>query len=238
MPWPGSSASAATTTVLMAEHDRGFDEDRWQRLPRALRRSQRSAALCWCRASSTRTGQPRPRRRLGRSSLPRRRTSQPRSCSRMRLAKGGAAMFAHPERREAWRLLDDHRRIAISSESRSGTASTTAGRRDGWELDLCERHPGLVPFFGLDFHTRRQLFPMGMLIDVEAPARRRPSVERSARAIAAAPLPSGSTGDRLTQGPGYGSGPICRSVAAIYAPGGASLASLSGPGVRLARIRA
>jgi hypothetical protein len=75
-------------------------------------------------------------------------------------AASAFAMLAHPARRDAWR--------ALSAECLALASAVEVWNRkyDGWAasavaLELASRH-GLAPFVGLDFHTARQFFPLGM----------------------------------------------------------------------------
>jgi len=79
---------------------------------------------------------------------------------------GGVAVFAHPSRKEAWRLLDPYwaeRLVGIELWNR---------KYDGWAPSdtspaLLESS-GAVPFAGLDFHTDRQSFPLTMALELKA----------------------------------------------------------------------
>jgi hypothetical protein len=78
---------------------------------------------------------------------------------------GGVAVLAHPSRRDAWQSVTaswTDRLLGIEAWNR---------KYDGWAPGkdaaalLTRTH--CVPFVGLDFHTRRQMFPLGMTLDVE-----------------------------------------------------------------------
>lgn len=186
--------------VLMAEHDRGFDEERW--------RAYREA----CAAASA----------LGTLLVPGIEYSDPGNLAHVAVwgdlpflgegrvtgklladafAGGGAAVFAHPGRREAGRLLDDLEvshlvGIEVWNRKYDGWAPGPAGTR------LCQRYSEVVPYFGLDFHTRRQFHPMGMLVDVEGPETAE-SIVAGLRTGRCRPFAFGIEGRRLMQGPGY-----------------------------------
>jgi hypothetical protein len=79
-------------------------------------------------------------------------------------AAGGIAVLAHPARRKAAELYD------------SAWANSLLGievwnrKTDGWApsraaFPLLER-TSLVPFVGMDFHTRNQIFPLAMELDL------------------------------------------------------------------------
>jgi hypothetical protein len=186
--------------VLMAEHDRGFDDDRWRAYRQECAAASASGALLVPgieysdRANLVHVaiwgdlpflGEGRPTAELLADAV----------------AEGGAAMFAHPERRQAWRLLEE---IAVSDLV---GIEVWNRKYDGWApgrrgSELCEGHAGVAPFFGLDFHTRRQFHPMGMLIDVvgaQSPA----SMVEALCAGRCRPFAYGIDGMRLMRGPGY-----------------------------------
>jgi hypothetical protein len=82
-------------------------------------------------------------------------------------AAGGIAVFAHPSRKEAWKRFD------------SNCASNLLGieiwnrKTDGWApsrtaIPLIQR-TSLIPFVGLDFHSRRQFFPLTTELNIESP---------------------------------------------------------------------
>ena len=80
-------------------------------------------------------------------------------------AAGGIAVLAHPSRRDAWK--------SFQPEWAEGLLGIEVWNRkyDGWAPsqtapDLVGRS-GAVPFVGLDFHTKRQTFPLTMTIDLQ-----------------------------------------------------------------------
>lgn len=80
---------------------------------------------------------------------------------------GGLAVLAHPTRREAWKSFDSHwrsRLLGIEAWNR---------KYDGWAPSRTApallNDAGAVPFVGLDFHTRRQSFPLAMALELEGP---------------------------------------------------------------------
>jgi hypothetical protein len=80
---------------------------------------------------------------------------------------GGLAVLAHPARRGAWESLTpkwQQRLLGIEVWNR---------KYDGWApsergVSLVSQ-AGRIPFVGLDFHTQRQLFPLGMTLGLEGP---------------------------------------------------------------------
>ena len=76
----------------------------------------------------------------------------------------GLAVFAHPSRREAWKTFEPawgDRLLGIEIWNR---------KYDGWAPSKTAPallgSTGAIPFVGLDFHTARQSFPLGMALDV------------------------------------------------------------------------
>lgn len=65
-----------------------------------------------------------------------------------------------------------------------------------------------MPFVGLDFHTRRQLFPLAMLLEVEGPASVA-AVYASLRAHACYPSALGLPESQIVRG---GAAAICRQA--------------------------
>lgn len=76
---------------------------------------------------------------------------------------GGAAVFAHPARRSAWQRFDPQWAellvgIELWNRKTDGVAPGVEARR------LLSKYPTLLPFYGLDFHRNRQLFPLFMMV--------------------------------------------------------------------------
>ena len=79
-------------------------------------------------------------------------------------AAGGLAVLAHPSRRDAWQSFDPYwagRLLGIEVWNR---------KYDGWAPSQAAptllQMGGAIPFVGLDFHTRRQSFPLAMALDI------------------------------------------------------------------------
>jgi len=80
-------------------------------------------------------------------------------------AAGGLAVLAHPSRREAWKSFEpswSNRLLGIEVWNR---------KYDGWAPSrttprLLEKSD-MIPFVGLDFHTQRQSFPLGMALAMD-----------------------------------------------------------------------
>jgi len=138
--WPlpelvGAFRERGYDAVLMAEHDRGFDDARWE--------AYRAA----CAEAST------PELLL---------------VPGMEYEDSDAfTVFAHPARRDAIRsfqpewapLLDA---VEIWNRHYDGIAPYPRGRSFAAEQ-------GLRPFAALDFHTRRQFFPLALALEVAEP---------------------------------------------------------------------
>lgn len=76
----------------------------------------------------------------------------------------GLAVLAHPSRKEAWKTFEpswSDRLLGIEAWNR---------KYDGWAPSRTApgllHSAGAVPFVGLDFHTQRQSFPLGMALDI------------------------------------------------------------------------
>jgi hypothetical protein len=79
---------------------------------------------------------------------------------------GGVAVLAHPSRRDAWKTFESSwadRLLGIEIWNR---------KYDGWAPSQTApallQATGAIPFVGLDFHTERQSFPLGMKLEVPA----------------------------------------------------------------------
>jgi hypothetical protein len=79
-------------------------------------------------------------------------------------AANGLAVLAHPSRRDAWKSFEPSwadRLLGIEVWNR---------KYDGWAPSQTApallRTAGAIPFVGLDFHTQRQSFPLGMALDI------------------------------------------------------------------------
>jgi hypothetical protein len=78
---------------------------------------------------------------------------------------GGLAVLAHPSRREAWKSFNPcwtKQLLGIETWNR---------KYDGWAPSKTApaliHTAGAIPFVGLDFHTRRQSFPLTMALDLD-----------------------------------------------------------------------
>jgi hypothetical protein len=81
---------------------------------------------------------------------------------------GATAVWAHPWRRDAWRRFEpswiDHlAAVEVWNRKYDGIAPNRATR-------TLSRRDGLREFVALDFHTRRQLFPLSMALELHGTA--------------------------------------------------------------------
>ena len=153
--------------VLMAEHDRGFDDARWEAYRAACAEAsteelllvpgmeyEDSASLVHVPVWGVDLpflGAARPTEELLRDAK----------------AHDAFTVFAHPARRDAimsfrpeWAPLIDA--VEIWNRHYDGIAPYPRGRRFAAEQ-------GLRPFAALDFHTRRQFFPLALVLELEEP---------------------------------------------------------------------
>jgi hypothetical protein len=152
--------------VLMCEHDRTFDDLRWERFQSACAAASAAGALLvpgieysdpgnrvhvpvW--GAERFLGADRPTGELLREA---------RAC-------GAVAVLAHPQRRDAWRILEPARLelahgVEIWNRKVDGWAPGPVG------LELATGHD-LWPFVGLDFHSARQFFPLAMVAPFDGP---------------------------------------------------------------------
>jgi hypothetical protein len=81
---------------------------------------------------------------------------------------GGTAVWAHPWRRDAWQRFDPtwHQHLT-AVEVWNRKYDGVAPNRNSVEFS---REQQIRPFVALDFHTRRQLFPLSLALHVERSA--------------------------------------------------------------------
>jgi hypothetical protein len=82
-------------------------------------------------------------------------------------AADGVAVFAHPSRRQAWKLFDPAWAADLLG------IEVWNRKMDGWSPSR-RAYPLLagtraIPFVGMDFHDRRQLFPLAMQLEIATP---------------------------------------------------------------------
>ena len=152
--------------VMLSEHDRGFDERRRQEHREACRQASTSKILLapgieYSDASNT-------MHFLIWDDVPFIGSDLPADEILTAAHNAGAVVvFAHPSRRAAWKSFnpDWTRKLAgIELWNR---------KTDGWapsmDAPLLLRGADALPFVGMDFHERRQFFPLATVLDVEAP---------------------------------------------------------------------
>jgi hypothetical protein len=153
--------------VLMAEHDRGFDDERWQAYHEACAAASHGRVLLvpgmeyedadnvvhvavW--------GDGAPYFGHGRSTLETLEDARNAGC---------AAVLAHPRRRDAFtRFRPEWAPLLSAVEIWNRHYDGVAPSREGLRLS---RENGLAPFVSLDFHTRRQFFPLAMELELGGP---------------------------------------------------------------------
>jgi hypothetical protein len=188
--------------VLTAEHDRTFDAERWERYRAACAVAEGAVGIPVCPGIEYSDpdnvvhvpvwGAEVPFLGAGRDSA---------GLIAAAAEAGAAAVLAHPGRKDAWRRLD------------AGSFGMLAGveawnrKYDGWApgevgTRLAREH-SLAPFFGLDFHTNRQFFPLAMGIEA-APGASGAEVAAALAALRARPLAFGRAGEKVLSGPGLG----------------------------------
>jgi hypothetical protein len=150
--------------VLMSEHDRGFDEDRWAAYREA------------CASASTPTFLVVPGIEYSSpdnvihipvwGDLPFLGEELETTALLQTVGElGGAAVFAHPSRLAAWqRFAPEWSRHLLGVEVWNVKQDGYAPSADG--IELWRRYPALMPLADLDFHTVRHLFPLALEIGV------------------------------------------------------------------------
>lgn len=153
--------------VLMAEHDRGFDDSRWRTYREAC--AQASTADLVLVPGIEYSDPANTVHVPVWGDLPFLGEGLP-SAELLREVErlGGVAVLAHPARRRAHGLLspdllDALSGIEIWNRKYDGYAPSPEG------TELLARRPTLIPFVGLDFHTARQFHPLAMVLEVDGP---------------------------------------------------------------------
>lgn len=152
--------------VLMAEHDRGFDQERW----RAYRKEcERLSGVDCVVVPGIEYSDPANVVHVPVwGDLPFIAGGVETSELLHEVKRGqGTAVLAHPGRRNA------HRQVDRGWLKSLGGVEIWNRKYDGWSpsrpaLRLLAEEPRLVPFVGPDFHTAHQFFPLGMTLEVEA----------------------------------------------------------------------
>jgi hypothetical protein len=170
--WPLAELATAFAkrkydVVLMAEHDRGFDAARWDEYREACAEASAGGPLL-VPGMEYEDAESLVHVPVWGNEMPFLGAARP-TADLLRDAKANDAftVFAHPVRRDAhssfrgdWAPLLDA--VEVWNRHYDGIAPSLQGRR------LAEAH-GLRPFAALDFHTRRQFFPLAMILEVAEP---------------------------------------------------------------------
>jgi hypothetical protein len=151
--------------VLLAEHDRGFDADKWAKFVAACRQASTPNLLLvpgleysdptnsfhvpvWGEVPFLGEG-------VDTDELLRRAEDA-----------GAFAVLAHIGRRDVWRRIDSDwvgrlAGIELWNRKYDGYAPSP------FAADIVRDHPELVPFVSLDLHTARQLHPLAMVLELD-----------------------------------------------------------------------
>jgi hypothetical protein len=186
--------------VLMCEHSRGFSAGKWIEYQHACQEASTPNVLLvpgieygdeedivhipvW--GSSEYLGDAQPTRHLLKRAA----------------EAGGTAVWAHPWRRDAWQRfepswLDHLKAVEVWNRKYDGIAPSRAAQ----ELSRREQ---LREFVALDFHTRRQLFPLSLALEIDGSATNS-AVHAALARGRFTPRVFGLPLDRLTRGPGGG----------------------------------
>jgi hypothetical protein len=153
--------------VLMSEHDRTFDERRWQQYRRACVDASDGRILL-VPGMEYEDAESAVHVPVWGEEMPFLGAARP-TADLLRDAReaGGFCVFAHPWRRDAFARYDEKwtpllGAVEIWNRQYDGIAPNPGG------LPLARRL-GLTPFVGLDFHTRRQFFPLALSLEIDPP---------------------------------------------------------------------
>lgn len=184
--------------VLMAEHDRTFDDERWTAYRDACAAASRAGALLvpGIEYSDAENRVHVPVWGAGAFLGAGRRTGELLEEAR---ARDAVAVIAHPGRRDVWRTADPTwGRVAWGVEIWNRKYDGWAPGAGGCAL---ARRFKLPPFVGLDFHSARQFAPLAMVGDVDGPVGEIPVVA-ALRAGRLAPQAARISVGHLTTGRG------------------------------------
>jgi hypothetical protein len=196
--------------VLTAEHDRTFDAERWARYREACAAAAAAVGIPVCPGIEYSDADNVVHIPVWGVELPFLGAARPSAELIAAAADAGAvAVLAHPARRDAWRRLDP------GSFERLTGVEVWNRKYDGWAsnpvaAELAATH-ALTPFFGLDFHTQRQFFPLAMGIEAEPGVAGEGLVE-ALREGRCRPLAFGGDGSRFLHGPGRGAARAAESA--------------------------
>ena len=152
--------------ILMSEHDRGFDPSRWDEYQRACARVSEEQRILLVPGIEYQDGDNVVHVPVWGIDVPFLGESRP-TLELLSAASdaGAVAVFAHPWRQDALaRYRSEWAPHLCAVEVWNRKYDGIAPRRIAWEL---ARREMLMPFVSLDFHTRRQFFPLAMSMDIE-----------------------------------------------------------------------
>jgi len=201
--WPlerlaGAFSKRGYRAILMAEHDRGFDQAKWEAYREACAAASNPEILL---VPGIEYSDPDntvhvpvwgPVPFLGEN-------LETASMLPAAHEAGGIAVFAHPRRKHAYAQFDP-------SWFRYLTGIELWNRRyDGYAPNhdvalLLRSRPELLPFATLDFHTRRHFHPLAMVLELDGPVSE-PSILSAIRARRARPMAFGQPAGRFATGP-------------------------------------
>jgi hypothetical protein len=151
--------------VLTAEHDRGWDERRWDAYCEACASISTESVLV---VPGIEYADPTDAVHIPVWGAPFLEPALPTSelLARARVCDA-FSVWAHPGRRDAWRLFEPAWADSLDA------VEVWNRKYDGWApsptaLRLAGEWPSLAQTVGLDFHTQRQFFPLALQLDLAA----------------------------------------------------------------------
>lgn len=149
--------------VLMTEHDRGWDESKWQEYVGACCEASGEEILMVPGIEYSDPGNDVHVLVWGAEMFLGEGLETSDLLDRIQ-DTGSSAVFAHPERKRAWEIFKPEwfeRMLGIEVWNR---------KTDGWAPSLrgieAWRSHGVLPFASLDFHRRNQFFPLHMKLEI------------------------------------------------------------------------
>ena len=169
--WTLSEIAAAFSrrnfrVVMMTEHDRGFDEARRLEHREACRKASTDKILVVPGIEYSDATNALHFLVWGDVPFPGSGLSADEILAAAR-AMDGVVVFAHPSRREAWKLFNPEWQDKIMG------IELWNRKTDGWapsrDASPLLRMTRAMPFVGMDFHERRQFFPLATVLEIDAP---------------------------------------------------------------------
>ena len=151
--------------VLMSEHDRGWDQQRWSVYKEACREASSDHLLM---VPGIEYSDPRNAIHVlvwGSEDFLGEGLETPELLKRVCDA-GAVAVLAHPERKRAWELFKPEwyqhlLGVEVWNRKTDGWAPSLRG------IEAWQEH-GMIPFASLDFHRKNQFYPLRMAFDMES----------------------------------------------------------------------